>query len=117
MERVRHYGGLESAILEVRSEVSELNARAYRLLNGIGGLDESRIRAERRAIADGFTRLGSSLEETAARDPDGLGRQAFDPVTPVGQLAGMIDGPLPPGPGPPRRGPAAMRSADARRRD
>jgi len=112
MERVRHYGNLESTILEIRSDVSEFNARAYRLLNVIAGLDDSRITTERRAIADGFARLATMLEDTAATDPDGIGLHAFDLVTTMNQLAGMVDNAIDLGSVDPNTGSGSMQSAD-----
>ncbi len=112
MEGVRHYGSLESAILEVRSGVIESNARAYRLINVIDGLEKSKVDAERRAIAAGFARLRASLEETAEKDPDGLGLHSSDLTTTMSQLAGKVDSAIDLAAVDPNTGSGPMQTAD-----
>ncbi|MFA7505320.1 MAG: methyl-accepting chemotaxis protein [Burkholderiaceae bacterium] len=113
MEKVGHYGSLESAIIGLRSEVSEIKARTYRLINVIGGLDGSRIDSERRSIAAGFTLVGAALDETLAKDPDGLGQHASILRSNMNQLAGRIDDAIGLAATDPGAGSDMMRSAEA----
>jgi len=112
MDGVRHYDGLESVILEVRAGVIELNARAYRLINVIGGLGESRVTAERSSIAAGFGALRATLEETADKDPDGLGLHSSDLTTTMSQLAGKVDNAIDLAAADPKAGSGVMQTAD-----
>src|SRR5690606_28765163 len=88
------------------------NARAYRLINVIGGLGESRVTAERSSIAAGFGALRATLEETADKDPDGLGLHSSDLTTTMSQLAGKVDNAIDLAAADPKAGSGVMQTAD-----